>query len=100
VAVCEPPEHLLVLTIGADNPSEEHAIEATLAADGDGTLLVLQERGMPLDLLDAYGPACRCTSRTSKPISPAGGAWMRRLAGTSCSRPTGSWRATSASATA
>jgi hypothetical protein len=35
----------------------EHVIEATLAADGDGdqTILVLEERGMPVDLLAAYG---------------------------------------------
>ena len=30
-------------------------IEVTLAADGDQTILVLEERGMPLDLLAAYG---------------------------------------------
>jgi hypothetical protein len=30
-------------------------IEATLAADGDRTILVVEERGMPLDLLAAYG---------------------------------------------
>jgi hypothetical protein len=30
-------------------------IEATLSADGDQTILVVEERGMPLDLLAAYG---------------------------------------------
>jgi hypothetical protein len=30
-------------------------IEVTLTADGDETVLVLEERGMPLDLLTAYG---------------------------------------------
>ncbi len=30
-------------------------IEATLAADGDQTILVVEERGMPLDQLAAYG---------------------------------------------
>ena len=30
-------------------------IEATLAADGGQTILVVEERGMPLDLLAAYG---------------------------------------------
>ena len=37
-----------------DAPYEE-VIEATLAAEGDQTILVLEERGMPLDLLAAYG---------------------------------------------
>ena len=34
---------------------DEDVIEATLAADGDQTILVIEERGMPLDLLAAYG---------------------------------------------
>ena len=34
---------------------DEHVIEATLTADGDQTILVIEERGMPLDLLAAYG---------------------------------------------
>ena len=54
VDVCEPPEHLLVLTKDADVPYEL-VIEATLTADGDQTILVLEERGMPLDHLAAYG---------------------------------------------
>ena len=36
---------------------DETVIDATLAADGDQTILVLEERGMPLDLLAAYGAA-------------------------------------------
>lgn len=57
VEACEPPERLLVLTKDADEPDEpdEHAIEATLAVDGDQTILVWEERGMPVDLLAAYG---------------------------------------------
>lgn len=50
VEVCEPPHHLLVTT-----RPEGHAIEATLSADGAGTVLVLEERGMPADLLPDYG---------------------------------------------
>jgi hypothetical protein len=38
-----------------DRPDELHAIEVTLAADGDQTILVAEERGMPVDLLAAYG---------------------------------------------
>ena len=54
VEVCEPLQRLLVLTKHA-NASEEQSIEATLTADGDQTILVWQERGMPVDLLAAYG---------------------------------------------
>jgi uncharacterized protein YndB with AHSA1/START domain len=54
VEACEPPRHLLVLTKDPDVPYEL-IIEATLTADGDQTILVLEERGMPLDQLAAYG---------------------------------------------
>ena len=54
VEVCEPPRHLLVMT-RHDRQDEVHAIEATLTADGDHTILILEERGMPVNLLAAYG---------------------------------------------
>ena len=54
VDACEPPRHLLVTT-RHDRQAEEHAIEATLTADGDHTILILEERGMPVNLLAAYG---------------------------------------------
>jgi uncharacterized protein YndB with AHSA1/START domain len=54
VEACEPPRRLLVVTKDAGLPYEE-VIEATLAADGDQTILVIEERGMPLDNLAAYG---------------------------------------------
>ena len=54
VDVCEPPRHLLVMT-GHDRQADEHAIEATLTADGGHTILILEERGMPVNLLAAYG---------------------------------------------
>jgi uncharacterized protein YndB with AHSA1/START domain len=53
VEACEPPRRLL-LTMDLDQPDDD-VIEATLAADGDQTFLVWEERGMPLDLLAAYG---------------------------------------------
>jgi len=53
VETCEPPARLRVVT--AQDPSEEHVIEATLAADGDGTMLVIEERGMPVEQLGGYG---------------------------------------------
>jgi uncharacterized protein YndB with AHSA1/START domain len=54
VEVCEPPARLLVVT-KHDNQPDEHVIEVTLAAAGELTMLVLEERGMPLDLLAPYG---------------------------------------------
>ena len=54
VEACEPPRHLLVLTKDPDVPYEL-VIEATLTADGGQTILILEERGMPLDQLAAYG---------------------------------------------
>ena len=51
---CEPPRRLLLLTQAPGQP-DEHVIEATLTADGDQTILVVEERGMPLDQLAAYG---------------------------------------------
>ena len=54
VEACEPPRHLLALTRDPDAPYEL-VIEATLTADGDQTILVLEERGMPLDQLAGYG---------------------------------------------
>ena len=53
VDACEPPR-LLLLTMALGQPDED-VIEVTLAADGDQAVLVWEERGMPLDLLAAYG---------------------------------------------
>jgi uncharacterized protein YndB with AHSA1/START domain len=54
VEACEPPKRLLVRIKDADEPSEND-IEITLTADGDQTIVSWEERGMPLDLLSAYG---------------------------------------------
>ena len=54
VEACEPPQRLLLLTKDAGEP-DEHVIEVTLTADGDQTILVVEERGMPLEQLAAYG---------------------------------------------
>ena len=35
--------------------TNEHAVEATLTADGDHTVLILELRGMPVNLLAEYG---------------------------------------------
>ena len=54
VEACEPPQRLLVRIKDADEPDEKD-IEVMLTADGDQTIVVWEERGMPLDLLSAYG---------------------------------------------
>ena len=47
--------HRVGVEVWDDLGAEEHAIEVTLTPDGDGTLVVWEERGMPLELLSAYG---------------------------------------------
>jgi uncharacterized protein YndB with AHSA1/START domain len=54
VEACEPPRHLLVVTKHV-RQTNEHTIEATLTADGDHTILVLELQGMPVNLLAEYG---------------------------------------------
>ena len=54
VEACEPPRRLLVTIKDADEPGEG-VIEVTLADDGDQTIVVWEERGMPLDYLAAFG---------------------------------------------
>jgi uncharacterized protein YndB with AHSA1/START domain len=54
VQACEPPRGLRVLTRDADE-SDEQVLEATLTADGDQTILVIEERGLPIEHLAAHG---------------------------------------------
>jgi uncharacterized protein YndB with AHSA1/START domain len=54
VEACEPPRRLLVVTKHY-RQQDELVVEATLTADGDQTILVWEERGMPLNLLAEYG---------------------------------------------
>src|SRR5262245_40007615 len=51
---CEPPRRLLVVSKGSDEPNED-STEVTLTGDGGETTLVVEQRGLPLDLLWAYG---------------------------------------------
>ena len=58
VEACEPPQRLL-LTMRDPDPQpgqpEQTVIEAQLIAEGAQTRLVWENRGMPLNLLPAYG---------------------------------------------
>jgi uncharacterized protein YndB with AHSA1/START domain len=63
VEACEPPRRLLVMIRETDEsyqggegvPPFDESIEATLTADGDHTVLVIEVRGMPLDKIAFYG---------------------------------------------
>jgi uncharacterized protein YndB with AHSA1/START domain len=58
VDACEPPRRLLVTMRDPDaqpGQPEETVVEAQLAADGYQTVLVVEQRGLPLPLLAAYG---------------------------------------------
>jgi uncharacterized protein YndB with AHSA1/START domain len=54
VEACEPPRRLLVTTKEVTEPYDK-AVEATLTADGDQTILVIEVQGMPLDKIAFYG---------------------------------------------
>ena len=53
IEVCEPPRRLVIR--GAEPGGPEVVNEITLTADGGQTILVWEERGMPLNLLAPYG---------------------------------------------
>jgi uncharacterized protein YndB with AHSA1/START domain len=55
VDVCDRPHRLLVTTWEDEAQDQESTIEATLEAVDGGTRLVIEERGMPVDQLAAYG---------------------------------------------
>jgi uncharacterized protein YndB with AHSA1/START domain len=54
VEACEAPRRLVIT--GAEPDQQDPTVsDITLTADGDGTLLVWEERGMPLEWVAAYG---------------------------------------------
>jgi uncharacterized protein YndB with AHSA1/START domain len=58
IDVCEPPRRLLVTMRDGDpqpGQPEETVNEAWLTADGEQTILVVEDRGLPVPLLAAYG---------------------------------------------
>jgi len=63
IEACDPPQRLLVTNRETDEsylrgkgaPPFDEAIEATLTADGEQTILVIEIRGMPLDKIAFYG---------------------------------------------
>jgi uncharacterized protein YndB with AHSA1/START domain len=63
VEACDAPRRLVVSTReteesyqrGQGVPPFDAAVEVTLTADGDQTILVIEVRGMPLDMIAFYG---------------------------------------------
>jgi len=63
VDTCEPPRRLRVTTRETDAsyqrgngvPPYDEALDVTLTADGDQTILVIEVRGMPVDKIAFYG---------------------------------------------
>ncbi|QDP98861.1 hypothetical protein FOE78_16425 [Microlunatus elymi] len=63
IEVCDPPRRLRVVSTETDEswrlgdalPDFDDSIDATLAADGDRTRLVIEATGMPLDKIAFYG---------------------------------------------
>jgi uncharacterized protein YndB with AHSA1/START domain len=54
VRECDPPRRFLITTSTPDEP--DGAVEAKLTVDGDHhTVLVIEDRGLPLEAVDAYG---------------------------------------------
>lgn len=54
VTACDPP-HSFTFVAKKPDQAVEDTFEITLSADGDQTVLVYEHRGVPLDLLFAYG---------------------------------------------
>jgi hypothetical protein len=78
VEACEPPRRLLV-TIRHAGDQGEGAIEVTLEADGDQTVVVWEERGMPPDYLARLRGRDPDPRRGSR--RPPCRAWARRQQG-------------------
>jgi len=54
VEACEPPRRFSIVSRDPGEPNE-NSTEVVLTGDGDRTVLVIEQRGLPLDLLWAYG---------------------------------------------
>jgi uncharacterized protein YndB with AHSA1/START domain len=94
VDACEPSRRLLV-TLDPDQP-DEGVIEVMLAPDGEGTLLVREERGCPWTSSPPTGRGSRSMSKISLPTSPGVSSATPTCGGTSSNPPMKFWRPTSA----
>jgi uncharacterized protein YndB with AHSA1/START domain len=53
IEVCEPPKRILITTTSPGEP--DGVVEVTLTADGTHTVLVIEDRGVPLAQVASYG---------------------------------------------
>ena len=93
VEACEPPRRLVVTGKEPGQPGGDVS-EVTLAADGDQTILVLDQPGLPLDQLAAYVAATQVHVEASPPTSPGVSAAMPSRGWTSFFLPIRTWRPT------
>lgn len=77
VDVCDPPQRLLVTM--DPGTEDETVVEAELSPDGDGTHLVVEERGLPVGAVAAFGAGWQ--------------AHIEDLGAHLAGRPQGQWRA-------
>ena len=104
VEACEPPQRLVVTTRETDEsyrrgqgvPPFDAVWEITLTADGDGTTLVIEVKGMPLEKIAFFGAGWQIQPKTSPPTSPAVNPTTSRHAGKNSSLRIRTWRPTSA----
>jgi uncharacterized protein YndB with AHSA1/START domain len=54
IEACEPPRRLVVTGRDPDEPYD-NVTEVTLSADGEQTVLAIEQRGLPPELLAGYG---------------------------------------------
>ena len=105
VVACEPPRRLQVTTReteesyrrGKGVPPYDAALDATLTADGDQTILVIEVRACRWTRSPSTGSDGRSMPRISPPISPGARAAIPKRDGTISSPPIRSWRPASAS---
>ena len=77
IDVCDAPNHLVVtMEPGTD---DEAVIEAVLTAEGDRTRLVVEERGLPLDVLHKHGAGWQAhIEDLGRYLSGGGSNWKAR----------------------
>jgi uncharacterized protein YndB with AHSA1/START domain len=77
IEICDRPHHLrLTMEPGTDDETE---IEAWLTEEGDRTRLTVEERGLPLDQLHAYGAGWQAhLEDLGRSFAGEPSAWMAR----------------------
>ena len=99
VEACEPPQRLLLTMRDPDaqpGQPEQTVIEAQLIAEGAHTRLVWETRGMPVNLLPAYGAGIQTSRRASGRLHRRSRAPHRRgPLGRALRQPTKHWASAS-----